>query len=88
MRFTSRKFILAAVTLLVASVLLLLGDIGPTIWRDVVLGTVGVYIAGNVAQKASKPRSAQGTSKAHAKPSPEQIRRFNELQKQQESGKR
>lgn len=52
MRFTSRKFILAAVTLLVASVLLLLGDIGATIWRDVVLGTVGVYIAGNVAQKA------------------------------------
>lgn len=52
MRFTSRKFILAAVTLLVASVLLLLGDIGPTIWRDVVLGTVGVYITGNVAQKA------------------------------------
>ena len=38
-------------------------------------------------QKASKPRSAQGTSKAHAKPTPEQIRRFNELQKQQGSGR-
>ncbi|HEX9181787.1 MAG TPA: hypothetical protein VF876_00885 [Burkholderiales bacterium] len=36
------------------------------------------------AQKASKPRGAQGESKAHAKPTPEQIRRFNELQKQQE----
>jgi hypothetical protein len=34
-------------------------------------------------QKAQKPRSTQGTPKAHAKPTPEQIRRFNELQKQQ-----
>lgn len=39
-------------------------------------------------QKASKPRGAQGATKAHAKPTPEQIRRFNELQKQQDSGKR
>jgi hypothetical protein len=37
------------------------------------------------AQKASSPRSAQGTPKAHAKPTPEQIRRFNELQKQDSS---
>jgi hypothetical protein len=44
--------------------------------------------AAQKAQKASKPRGAQGTSKAHAKPTPEQIRRFNELQRQQESGKR
>lgn len=34
-------------------------------------------------QKAQKPRGAQGTPKAHAKPAPEQVRRFNELQKQQ-----
>ena len=34
-------------------------------------------------RKAQKPRSTQGTPKAHAKPTPEQIRRFNELQKQQ-----
>ena len=43
--------------------------------------------AAQKAQKASKPRSAQGSSKAHAKPTPEQIRRFNELQKQQGSGR-
>ena len=35
------------------------------------------------AQKTSKPRGAQGTAKAHAKPTPEQIRRFNELQRKQ-----
>jgi hypothetical protein len=34
-------------------------------------------------QKAQKPRGARGTPKAHAKPTPDQIRRFNELQKQQ-----
>lgn len=33
-------------------------------------------------QKGQKPRSEQGTPKAHAKPTPEQIRRFNELQQQ------
>jgi hypothetical protein len=40
--------------------------------------------AAQKAQKASKPRGAQETSKAHARPTPEQIRRFNELQRQQE----
>lgn len=40
--------------------------------------------AAQKAQKASRPRGAQDASKAHAKPTPDQIRRFNELQKQQE----
>jgi len=37
------------------------------------------------AQKAPKPQNArkgQPAGKAHAKPTPEQIRKFNELQKQ------
>ena len=44
--------------------------------------------AAQKAQKTSKPRGAQGTAKAHAKPTPEQIRRFNELQKQEQRGQR
>jgi hypothetical protein len=38
------------------------------------------------AQKAQKPQGArrgQPAGKAHAKPTPEQIRKFNELQKQE-----
>jgi hypothetical protein len=37
-------------------------------------------------QKAQKTQKAQPPQKPHAKPTPEQIRRFNELQKQ--NGKR
>jgi hypothetical protein len=41
-----------------------------------------------LAQQAPKPApKAQKAQKAHAKPSPEQVRRFNELQKK-ERGKR
>ena len=52
-RFTSRKFLLALATLLIASGLLALGMVPALIWRDVVIATVGAYIAGNVAQKAT-----------------------------------
>ena len=52
-RFTSRKFLLALATLLIASGLLALGMVTALIWRDVVIATVGAYIAGNVAQKAT-----------------------------------
>lgn len=54
MRYTSRKFILAAATLLAATAMLYLDHLTAILWRDVVLGTVGVYIAGNVAQKATQ----------------------------------
>jgi hypothetical protein len=41
-----------------------------------------------LAQQAPKPApKAQKAQKAHAKPSPEQVRKFNELQKK-ERGKR
>lgn len=52
-RFSSRKFILATLTLLAATGMLWLDHLTAILWRDVVLGTVGVYIAGNVAQKAT-----------------------------------
>ena len=52
-RFTSRKFLLALATLLIASGLLALGMVTALIWRDVVIATVGAYIAGNVVQKAT-----------------------------------
>ena len=41
---------------------------------------------GQAAPKARRSNDSAG--RAHAKPTPEQIRRFNELQKQQGSGKR
>lgn len=52
-RYSSRKFILAALTLVAATGMLYLEHLTAILWRDVVLGTVGVYIAGNVAQKAT-----------------------------------
>lgn len=50
-RLASRKFILATLTLIAATSMLYLDHLTAILWRDVVLGTVGVYIAGNVAQK-------------------------------------
>ena len=57
-RFTSRKWLLALATLLIASGLLALGMVPALIWRDVVIATVGAYIAGNVAQKATSKEPA------------------------------
>ena len=52
MRLTSRKFILALVTLGSAHWLLVEQMLTSADFKTLVLGTVGVYIAGNVAQKA------------------------------------
>ena len=51
-RASSRKFIAAMAVLLSATLALWFDHLTAIIWRDVVLGTVGLYIAGNVAQKA------------------------------------
>lgn len=51
--FKSRKFILALLTLFSASVLVLTGHIADGVYSAVVIATVGAYIAGNVAQKAT-----------------------------------
>jgi len=50
-RMTSRKFLLALVTLGTASMLLWFGRIEPMVWRDVVIATVGAYITANVTQR-------------------------------------
>lgn len=51
-RASSRKFIAAMSALTAATAALWFDRLTSVIWRDVVLGTVGLYIAGNVAQKA------------------------------------
>ena len=48
----SRKFILAVLAVLSASLLCLGGYIYEGVYSAVMLGTVGAYIAGNVTQKA------------------------------------
>ena len=47
----SRKFLLASATLAAATAMLYLGELPALLWRDVVLGTVGAYLAANVVQK-------------------------------------
>lgn len=51
-RASSRKFIAAMAVLAAATAALWFDHLAELIWRDVVLGTVGIYIAGNVTQKA------------------------------------
>lgn len=56
-RFLSRKFILALLVLGVATWLLIGSDISEGTYRDLVLATVGAYIAGNVLQKKSEAKA-------------------------------
>lgn len=46
-----RKFVLALLTLTSANFLVWCGHIADGVYSAVVIATVGVYIAGNVAQK-------------------------------------
>jgi hypothetical protein len=50
-RLSSRKFILCVLAAAMSFAALLMGEIGETIFRDLLLGTIGVYVAGNVGQK-------------------------------------
>lgn len=50
--YKSRKFILAVATLASATWLVATGHIADGVYSAVVIGSVGAYIAGNVAQKA------------------------------------
>ncbi len=52
-RFASRKFILALLTLASATALVATDHIADGVYSAVVIATVGAYIAGNVAQKAT-----------------------------------
>jgi len=49
----SRKFILALLSLLSASLLCVAGHIADGVYSAVVIATVGAYMTANVAQKAT-----------------------------------
>ena len=55
MKFVSRKFILAALALISATVLCYLGHIADGVYSAVVIATVGAYLAANVAQRKVAP---------------------------------
>lgn len=54
MRYASRKFILAMLTLASATWLVYGGYISDGVYSAVVIATVGAYITGNVVQKAKE----------------------------------
>lgn len=56
MRYSSRKFILATLSLLAASVLVWFGRIGDGVFSSVVIASVGAYLVANVGQKAVEGR--------------------------------
>jgi len=58
-RYASRKFILAMLSLASATWLVSSGAITPGVYQYVVLGTVGVYITGNVSQKWVEKQAAK-----------------------------
>lgn len=51
-RYASRKFLLAAATLLIATGLLIGGGLHSAEWVDMVRWTLGLYMAGNVGATA------------------------------------
>ncbi len=56
-RYAARKFLLACATLASATWLVYTGHIADGVYSAVVIATVGAYIVGNVAQKASAKES-------------------------------
>jgi len=46
-----RKFLLCMLVFIASSFLILNGNLESTVYRDIILGTAGIYIAGNVSQK-------------------------------------
>jgi hypothetical protein len=52
-KFLSRKFAIALASLVSASYLAMESVIGAGDYKAVIIATVGAYIAGNVAQKAT-----------------------------------
>lgn len=52
-RLTSRKFLLALLTLCITAWLCAVGHIGEGVYSAVVIGTVGAYMAANVVQRVA-----------------------------------
>ena len=52
-QYTSRKFLIAMLSVVSASVLCWYGRIADGVYSAVVIGTVGGYLAANVTQKAT-----------------------------------
>ena len=53
-KYKSRKFIAAVVVIILASIFLLLGELGGTEWITAVNISLALYVGGNVAQKKNK----------------------------------
>lgn len=53
MRYTSRKFILSCLTLAASTWLVFEHVLASGDYKAILIGTIGLYIAGNVAQKAT-----------------------------------
>lgn len=54
-----RRFILSCGAGVITSVLVWYAKITPEVYRDVILGTVGLYIAGNTFQKTRSTNAAE-----------------------------
>jgi len=50
-RAGGRRFLLTCAVLINSTVVLWFGLIDGSVWRDVMIGIVGIYVAGNTAQK-------------------------------------
>lgn len=62
-----RRFFLSLGAGIVTTILSWYAKITPEIYRDVILGTVGIYIAGNTFQKNTQIRASGTTHVAEAK---------------------
>lgn len=50
-KYTSRRFVLASLSLLISSALVWFGKIPAGEYKDIVIACVAIYIAGNTTQK-------------------------------------
>lgn len=57
-RLLSRKFIVCSLAVVLSFIALMADQIGETIFRDLILGTAGVYVLGNVGQKYVETKGA------------------------------
>jgi hypothetical protein len=56
MKYGSRKFLLALLTIASADALLVLGMLDSSVWAAAVGSALALYMAGNVGQRAISPK--------------------------------